>query len=381
LFDHDRTSFKLTGHHRDTACTGCHAILTDPATPELEQYLEFTVASFRRCSDCHPDPHEGRLGASCERCHGTSGWQRLEGAEFDHDKTRFRLEGKHRALVCESCHPPGRPSRVDRFELCSDCHQDNHLGQFAGRSSGGDEGDSCHSVARFSPSTFTLDLHRESDYPLTGAHLAVPCLECHKPTPIGDLRTITDQVVRRLRSEVVETLRFVFDTTRCLDCHLDPHAGEVDVLVSQGGCETCHAVASWHLVAFNHDLTQFPLEGKHDRVECNACHKTVDSGTDRERIRMVGASRLCADCHRDPHLGQFNRADVPLGCESCHGVDDWKTLVFDHNRDSRYALEGAHSRVSCAKCHPAELQEGRSMIRYKPLPTHCRGCHAGEALP
>jgi hypothetical protein len=236
-------------------------------------------------------------------------------------------------------------------------------------------------LERFSPSTFTLDVHRESDYPLTGAHLAVPCLECHKPTPISQLREGGAPVERRPSSEAVEALRFVFETTRCLDCHLDPHASEVDGFVSQGGCEICHAVASWHLVDFNHDLTRFPLEGKHDRVACHACHKTVDRGTERERIRMVGASRLCADCHQDPHLGQFNRVDGPPGCESCHGVDDWKILVFDHNRDSRYALEGAHTRVSCGRCHPAELQEGRVVIRYKPLPTHFRGCHAVAALP
>ncbi|MFX9469357.1 hypothetical protein ABTO43_20110, partial [Acinetobacter baumannii] len=69
--------------------------------------------------------------------------------------------------------------RVAKFDRCADCHRDAHQGQLAGRP-GGNACESCHKVEGFSPSTFTLADHQKGRYPLQGAHLAVPCVSCHR---------------------------------------------------------------------------------------------------------------------------------------------------------------------------------------------------------
>jgi len=78
---------------------------------------------------------------------------------------------------------PDRPAGHQRFAACTDCHADAHAGQFA-RSPGGADCARCHTVAGFSPATFTVADHARTAYPLAGAHLATPCVACHaRPAP------------------------------------------------------------------------------------------------------------------------------------------------------------------------------------------------------
>lgn len=347
-FDHDRTGFPLTGRHRSLPCASCHRGPT------------FTKMAHQRCTDCHKDPHQGRFGATCQSCHTTAGWKTgTARSGFNHDKTRFPLRGEHRQVACQSCHGAGRTTRIARFQQCADCHKDVHLGQFKGQPC-----ESCHTVEGFKPSTFTLEKHQKTSFPLKGSHLAVPCISCHRPQ--GPSKTI----------------QFHFTSTACLTCHGDPHRGEVKRFVVQGGCETCHSLESWKSVIFDHDRTGFPLEGGHQRVACRSCHPTVERGTPRERIRFQGTPSECASCHGDPHGGQL----VPTGqksagavrCQACHSVVGWGRVTFDHDRSSRFRLEGAHRNLPCAACHKPETRQGRTVVRYKPLPTTCEGCHGGR---
>jgi hypothetical protein len=45
----------------------------------------------------------------------------------------------------------------------------------------------------------------------------------------------------------------------------------------------------------------------------------------------------------------------PGDCSLCHVGDDWQTLTsdftFDHDAETGYALEGAHSKATCLLCH------------------------------
>jgi hypothetical protein len=347
-FDHDRTGFPLTGQHRNVACASCHRTRGSSGEPV------FARMAHGRCTDCHKDPHQGRLGTTCQSCHSTAGW-RVAGvrADFDHARTRFPLRGQHRKVACQQCHAPGRPMRIAKFDRCADCHRDAHRGQLAGRP-GGTACESCHTVEGFSPSTFTVADHQKGPYPLQGAHLAVPCVSCHRSAQGIQLR---------------------FPSTACRTCHGDPHHGEVDRFVSAGGCETCHSLGTWRRVTFDHDRTRFPLEGGHQRVACRSCHAPVDRGTPRERLRMKGTPMACAGCHGDPHQGQFARASTPLSCQQCHSVLSWTRITFDHDRSSRFKLEGAHRTLLCGACHKTETRDGKPFVRFKPLPVTCEGCH------
>ena len=372
-FDHDATRFALTGRHQALECTSCHGTL-DPLETGGESALRFAVAAFRACGDCHQDPHRGRLGTSCADCHGTEGWRRVDRGSFDHDRTRFRLQGRHREVDCQRCHRPGAPMRVERFERCRDCHDDAHLGQFADRAGGGDGCESCHQVRGFRPSEFGVEEHQVSTYPLRGSHLAVPCDACHGRVDPGRLAELPVATAPPPVGGRATVQRFRFASTRCRDCHADPHRHEVRELVEAEGCESCHSLAGWRRIEFDHRPTGFLLEAGHAGLGCGQCHEAVTAAPGEAAIRLSGAGSECAGCHEDPHRGQFADAGR-VACDRCHGVDRWQELRFDHQVDSIFALEGAHRRVECRQCHLLEEVEGQSFARFKPLATDCESCH------
>ena len=64
---------------------------------------------------CRGRRASGSLGTKCEQCHRDTG-----DVTFDHDRARFKLDGKHKAVACADCHPNGelkpRPTK------CAGCH-------------------------------------------------------------------------------------------------------------------------------------------------------------------------------------------------------------------------------------------------------------------
>ena len=54
--------------------------------------------------------------------------------------------------------------------------------------------------------------------------------------------------------------------------------------------------------AFDHSQTDYTLEGKHNEVDCRACHK--------EKFMTAPMSfDACNRCHNDFHEGQFNHIE------------------------------------------------------------------------
>ncbi len=368
-FDHARTTYPLTGQHTAVACAKCH--------PAASSFRRFKGLAFGECSSCHEDVHRGRFGASCSGCHNTGSWKRAgRSGPFDHKRTDFPLRGLHASVACDRCHKPGLPLRLP-FGKCTDCHADPHLGQFARRA---DQGrcEACHDVNGFKPARFVVEDHQKTAYPLAGAHLAVPCDACHKPVSADAIRRV---VPAARTSGASRATQFRFPGTRCADCHRDPHQGEVSRHVKAGGCEACHRVESWREIAFDHAKTRFALAGKHAKRACGACHKKTDAGTPRERIALGGLPLTCEGCHRDPHQGQFVKAGTAVACDRCHAPDTAEASRFDHKRDASWPLDGAHARIGCGGCHRPEKKAGIAFVRYKPLPTTCRGCHGGSVPP
>ena len=286
-------------------------------------------------------------------------------AGFDHSKTAYPLAGRHARVTCEKCHAPGRPMRL-KHDRCTDCHADAHAGQLARRADRG-RCESCHDVNGFRPARFGPEDHAKTAYPLLGGHLAVACDQCHRPGMAGAART--------------PSVPLRFASTRCADCHDDPHHGEVAGFVAKGGCETCHRVDSWRRVAFDHAQTKYPLAGSHTRVACAPCHRRPGAPGGPPVLRFAGVSQTCETCHRDPHLGQFAGTGGASSCERCHTTENLKASKFDHTRDAAYRLDGAHARLACSACHRSEERNGVTFIRYKPLPTTCRGCHGSSRQP
>ena len=104
----------------------------------------------------------------------------------------------------------------------------------------------------------------------------------------------------------------------------------------------------------------------------------------KSTLRLDDAPVACAECHYDPHGEQFAyileempREDgVDLNaalCARCHDQQNWNAGRFDHERDARFSLKGAHEKVTCGECHRRE-PDGRQ--RFRPLGMECRDCHA-----
>src|SRR5205085_1150970 len=142
----------------------------------------------------------------------------------------------------------------------------------------------------------------------------------------------------------------------CVSCHEpdDVHHGERGTK-----CAECHVTKGWKTSKFDHfKETGFPLEGVHDRIACNDCHRT---GNLKDKL-----PRDCFGCHQaqESHAGRLGK-----DCGICHGSEKWKPSSFDHTRDTTWPLTGQHEKVACHTCHTANVMTQK-------LPTECESCHS-----
>ena len=367
-FDHQRTRFPLSGKHQDVKCEKCHTTIVDNKFSNDKGFQKFTGIAFSNCTDCHKDVHRNRFGQNCRSCHSTRGWERGSRQKFDHNLTRYPLRGRHASLKCDQCHLPGKPLKIAHFAKCKDCHADYHRGDFLHRPQYGNC-EECHSVEGFVPSKFTIAKHNQSRFSLLGAHLAVPCNACH---------------VKQHRNLPNETMRFKFSSIECISCHKNPHGNQVDKYLASNGCEYCHSITSWREMTFDHNKTKFALQGRHKEVECRKCHQHVKKEINTKLYQFSSLSSQCQACHKDIHYGQFKEKKGQTGithCERCHSPIDWLADKFQHNRDSRFKIDGAHQYVRCEQCHPKVEIKSKTFRLYKLLRTDCKFCHGrGKSL-
>jgi hypothetical protein len=271
------------------------------------------------------DKHEGTLGNACADCHDAAAWK--PAPRFNHARTRFALDGKHRAAQCLACH--AKPSAFrDTRRACIDCHRedDSHKGR------NGDACADCHGTSDWKQSRFDHD--RDTPFALRGGHRQVKCEDCHKGG------------VERER-----------EPRTCLECHRDdsPHKESLG-----DKCEDCHGEDKWTTTTFDHAKSRFPLLGAHRAAKCADCHRDKDYRATEDQ---------CIACHKDD-----DAHETRLGpdCGNCHNARDWALWDFDHARRTRYALEGAHARVACTDCHV------RQNVKDLKISDDCGSCHAAD---
>lgn len=278
-FDHSTTPFKLNGKHKEVDCFSCHQRTSDPTTV----FQDRLGVGMKDCATCHKDPHEGRFGNDCAQCHQEKGFKALRSMDkFDHTLTDFPLVGKHVSVDCKKCHKGAFTDPI-AFDACNKCHADYHEGDFA-RDGTTPDCVECHAVTDgFDVSTYSMDQHNRTGFPLDGAHIATPCFACH-------LADDGKHKAQRPKQKWV----FREMGTACSDCHDNVHG---DDFAKDGvtDCKRCHVAESWFPKLFDHDFTRFPLEGEHVKVECRECHKADGEG----RVPSFKIQRFeCADCHQ-----------------------------------------------------------------------------------
>lgn len=252
----------------------------------------------------------------------------------------------------------------------------------------------CHTPGDWWPLRADRDFsHEETGFELVGEHATVTCVGCHADPVFAAVGVV------------------------CADCHADAvHRGELGV-----DCERCHTPMGWRLAAERlgeHQLTQFPLLGRHALVDCAACHTTPQAGeygllpseclachhADYQAAQMpehlaAGFPTDCELCHDADHYqwsqARFDHALVsgltdchvchsgdyedtqspdhvaagfPTDCMLCHTPTGFGGAAFDHNTATAFPLIGLHLQVGCTDCHGDGVYQGQ--------PGDCYDCHA-----
>ena len=308
---HDRSNKRT----QTALCLDCHKEIAKDVSEHHGYHGHLPNAGTGECRSCHTE-HKGRDT-------DITGLKRLH---FSHQLTEFPLDGAHAHLDCAGCHKAGEAWRKAPL-ACAACHKkdDVHRGQLTQPC-----GD-CHTTSTWSGGKFD---HDKTHFALTGAHTTVSCNACH----VGGHYKDTPQT--------------------CNGCHAtdDEHRGERGT-----DCAKCHVTREWKTTKYDHlKETGYALLGIHDRISCNACHR---SGNFKDKI-----PKDCNGCHTadDSHAHRFGPK-----CGDCHDNEKWPLKTYDHEGKHHYALLGAHAKIDCYACHTAPVGKQK-------LAKDCAGCHRSE---
>ncbi len=304
-------------------------LAADPSSAQLSpgklSEAHADLDSSRACLQCH-STGKGVTAELCLACHGLLG-ERISAGAGLHAREGYRR--------CETCHIEHHGRDFELIWWGEAGVEGLHEGE----------------------QTEYFD-HGETGYSLDGAHgSGLDCRSCHQSSRIAEPERLT-------AAGKDLDLTFLGLATDCAFCHQDPHRGQM----TSRNCAECHGEDTWRPApGFDHDRTDFPLDGRHARVDCAGCHAT-ETDSEGEWVRYRGTATACADCHQDPHRGRLGR-----DCAACHVTADWQQVDrarFNHDL-TRFPLRGLHARVDCAGCH---RDQGRS-FRVAGLES-CATCHA-----
>jgi hypothetical protein len=379
LFDvkmHETARFPLEGSHRAVACNLCHKadakvrervpaavkrdllrksrpLLVSAARLALPDVLADALdesppaggapapaspAASADCIGCHADVHGGQFrravgespkprvpAKACAECHDMSSFAEHK---FKHEDSRFPLTGKHKDIACSDCHVKAKAAGGEEVVAyrpmslgCGSCHADVHVGQLvpglasAARADNGGPDDG-----------------EGGERPRT-----VPSACCAQPLRAGGMA----------------------------------NAGT--------DCAACHGTTSFKPASFDHDKQgAFPLDGKHEQVQCVACHQVVEAGG-KKIAQYKPVPTECGACHEDEHKQTFDDFTPPTAvpqataspatqtrCDSCHAAVGWLPAKFAHERTG-FPLEGKHTVTRCNACHGSDTNRA--------VPATCAGCH------
>lgn len=243
----------------------------------------------------------------CSACHDNQAWR--PAPKFNHSRASFSLTGLHQQLSCKKCHagyssPSGESAKYANLlgptvpggnallfkglsfdRGCQSCHADPHQLNL----SGGFACETCHTPTQWW--TLLPFDHSGIRSKLDASHLKIAnsttCIKCHEPSKQKGLSA----------RETVPV--FSSTSVQCSRCHAekDPHGGQFGI---QGNgrkeCASCHAMAAWSTVRFDHSNTRFVLDGAHRKADCTRCHK--ESDVNGKKIRLYRDTPFdCLNCH------------------------------------------------------------------------------------
>nr|MBP9122563.1 hypothetical protein [Ignavibacteriaceae bacterium] len=313
-FDHSITNFPLKGQHSSVDCQTCHTTLKFEGTPV-------------NCSSCHTSVHGNTLSNDCQSCHTPDNWLVKEILPL-HERSRFPLFGAHQTADCGMCHQNYEVRKFEPVQTdCYSCHAKDYFATAVPNHPNGKfstDCTMCHDVKAVNWRSSNIN---HEFFPLTGGHSRPSCFDCHNQGSFGGL------------------------SRECYSCH-QPNfeaAKNPDHVLGNFSkqCQTCHNINGWVPAQFDHNLTTFPLTGKHTTVQCSSCHTQGYTGT----------PKTCVSCHQTDYNATNNpnhtAASFPSTCESCHTTSGWQPAQFDHDGPFFPIYSGQHRGEwnVCSDCH------------------------------
>ena len=346
---HARTSFPLTGAHRQITCEACHRDDVGGVFTTLPT----------ECSACHegafrdakaPDHVDNAYPTTCTMCHSTVGW--TDAPPFDHAAAArgFTLVGVHSLIRCSTCHQVPAysllfPKPTDEND-CVACHRREYDNVHAGTGFP-TTCLTCHASGNWDDGEFD---HSTTSFPLVGAHHPLSCAECHNPSNRLDLKPAGPD--------------------DCVACHQPDFDKAHGGTVIPTTCTTCHSQTTWAGATADHATLSggFTLVGVHRLLLCATCHQVPGYSL---IFPKPSDENDCVACHRSEYDNVHAGTGFPTTCLTCHASGNWDDGEFDHSTTS-FPLVGAH-RISCTACH------NPSRLDLKPAgPTDCVACHQSD---
>src|SRR5690606_10857797 len=249
---------------------------------------------------------------------------------FDHDGQYFPIySGDHLGVwdQCVDCHT--NPNDFSVF-TCTTCHanpetNDQHIG-VPGYVYESTYCLACHPTG---DADNPFD-HNNTNFPLTGAHTTVNCMDCH-------------------------TAGFSGTPTECNACHQPDYNQSTNpnhtALGLPTDCASCHTTQpDWSPATFDIHNQYYALNGAHALIadQCVTCHNGDYNNT----------PNTCAGCHQSDYDQTTNPSHIALqfstDCASCHSEDGWSPASYTEHDNAYFPIySGEHQGVwdQCTDCH------------------------------
>jgi hypothetical protein len=330
---HARTSFPLTGAHRQLTCEACHVTDAGGAFSRVDP----------ECASCHMKDYQGArtvnhltsgFPTTCTVCHNTLTWNDTRG--FDHASVArgYALIGAHAIIPCASCHRAGDMAPLftpANQNDCVTCHQPDYDRAHSGTSFP-TTCLSCHDQSSWK-NVGSFD-HGLTGFQLQGAHASLACSSCHASDG-------TSLLFPKPASQ-----------QDCVACHQADYNREHAGSGFPTTCLSCHNQSSWGNATVDHAALSggFQLVGAHTTLACTACHAVPGYTL---LFPKPASQNDCVTCHQTQFNSAHGGQGYPNTCAMCHTVSAWTPSTFDH--DSQYfpIYSGTHQGrwSTCADCH------------------------------
>lgn len=349
---HQLTRFPLQGGHLAVDCAGCHKA-------SAQGSMQF-VGTSTQCVSCHqsnynstvasasvPDHVANHFPTTCEGCHDQVNWNRVTGLSGgNHPTVPIALTGVHAGRACSDCHTSTQYAAVS--QTCDGCHHADYVNTISPKHVDAGFATTCTSCHALNPGWAGANwTHATTPVPVSGAHAAVACADCHTSAPYSTVKQTCD------------------------GCHHTDYVNTSNPNHTNTGystdCASCHQiVANWAGASVNHPTSPLALSGVHANRQCADCHAAGQPYT--------AVKQTCDGCHHTDFVGAKDPdhagAPFPIACDQCHNTTQpaWAGATYNH-ASTPVALTGGHAPalVTCTQCH--------TTTPYSTVKQTCDGCH------